>query len=58
MSSREIQDHLINTAKELCEKIYDSLSDGIHEHADGELYMHQTWYDPRTGRGIKSIGKI
>lgn len=54
----EIQDRLINKAKELCDKIYDSLPDGIHEHADGELYIHQTYSDPRTGASFKSINKL
>lgn len=58
MSNKEIQGHLIDKAKELCEKIYDSLPDGIHEHADGELYVHQTYSDPRTGASFKIVDKL
>lgn len=44
-------------ASAACEKIYELLPDGIHEHADGNLYLHTTWCDVRIpgNKGTKSI---
>lgn len=55
-----IQEHIFNQANSLCEKIYESLPDGIHTHADGNLYLHRTWCDPRNpnNKGVKTIEKI
>lgn len=51
----EIEDLLSKKAEELCEKIYESLPDGLHKHADGKLYWHKTWCDPRTNVCVKHI---
>jgi hypothetical protein len=53
-------DYFFNRAQNLCEKIYESLPDGVHRHADGELYIHQTYCDPRNpnNKTFKRVEKL
>lgn len=58
ISKEQLKDLVFERIEEMVEQHYKSLPDGVHKHADGELYIHQTYSDPRTNASFKSISKL
>ena len=57
MTDEKRLEYITERINKLYKRHLNTLPDGFHKHADGELYIHETWYDPRTGVSFKSIHK-